>query len=51
LDELGNCPSCGGPVHPAGIEARPGPGAKNLRGDAVSVAMREPRRLLEPIFS
>jgi DNA-binding HxlR family transcriptional regulator len=51
LDAIGNCPSCGGQMHPADIEARPGPGAKNLRTDQVSVAMREPRRLLEPMFS
>jgi DNA-binding HxlR family transcriptional regulator len=51
LDPVGNCPSCGGHVHPTDVEARPGPGAKNLRDDPVSLAMRQPRRLLEPMFS
>ncbi|WP_116949678.1 winged helix-turn-helix transcriptional regulator [Jiangella endophytica] len=46
--EAGRCPSCG-TVRPEDVEVRLGPGAVTSRTDAVSVALREPRRLLEPL--
>jgi DNA-binding HxlR family transcriptional regulator len=48
----GGCPSCGTSPAPAEIEMRPGPGAPRVvRTDPISVALREPRRLLEPLAS
>jgi len=51
LDEGGRCPACGS-VPPAGeLVMRPGPGATPpKRDDAVTLALREPRRLLEPLL-
>lgn len=44
------CVACGRAPGPADIEIRRGPGANpTLRDDPVSVALREPHRLLEPI--
>jgi len=46
----GRCETCGRSPAPADIETRPGPGADpTLRDDLVSVALREPHRLLEPL--
>ena len=46
----GRCETCGRAPAPADIEIRPGPGADpTLRDDAVSVALRQPHRLLEPL--
>jgi hypothetical protein len=46
----GHCAACGRAPGPAEVEARPGPGADpTLRDDPVSVALREPHRLLEPL--
>jgi DNA-binding HxlR family transcriptional regulator len=44
------CTRCGRAPAPADLEVRPGPGADpTLRDDPVSVALREPHRLLEPL--
>ena len=46
----GRCTTCGIPPAPGDIEVRPGPGSDpTVRNDAVSVALREPHRLLEPL--
>ena len=46
----GRCETCGRAPAVADIEIRPGPGADpTLRDDAVSVALRQPHRLLEPL--
>ncbi|MEU6040153.1 MULTISPECIES: winged helix-turn-helix transcriptional regulator [Actinomadura] len=44
----GTCPECACPVPPEEVELRPGPGGY-VRDDPVSLALREPHRLLEPI--
>ncbi|GAA2106126.1 winged helix-turn-helix transcriptional regulator [Actinomadura alba] len=49
LGRFGECPSCGDPVPPQDVEVRPGPGA-GTRDDPVSRALRQPHRLLEPLF-
>ena len=49
LDHTGACPTCETDPPPREIETRPGPGAKPTRDDAVTVALREPRRLLAPL--
>ena len=46
----GRCSTCGTVPSADGVEVRPGPGADpTLRDDPVSVALREPHRLLEPL--
>ena len=46
----GRCRACGRSPEPGDLEVRPGPGADlTLREDAVSVALRQPHRLLEPL--
>jgi DNA-binding HxlR family transcriptional regulator len=46
----GHCTTCGAAPAPGDIEARPGPGADpTVRDDAVSLALRRPHRLLEPV--
>jgi DNA-binding HxlR family transcriptional regulator len=46
----GVCPACGAEPAAAELEMRPGPGATPpLRDDAVTLALREPRRLLTPL--
>jgi DNA-binding HxlR family transcriptional regulator len=46
----GLCEACGVFPPPAQVEMRPGPGADpTVRDDPVSVALREPHRLLEPL--
>lgn len=49
LDAAGRCPDCDVVPAPRDVLTRPGPGADRRRGDAVSVALRSPRRLLEPL--
>ncbi|GLW66315.1 ArsR family transcriptional regulator [Actinomadura rubrobrunea] len=44
----GTCPECGRAVPPEEVELRPGPGG-HRRTDPVSLALREPHRLLRPI--
>ena len=46
----GRCRACGQAPPPADLEIRPGPGADfTVRDDPVSVALREPHRLLTPL--
>ena len=46
----GRCSVCGATPAPGDLEIRPGPGADpTLRDDPVSVALREPHRLLTPL--
>ena len=46
----GRCPTCGPSPAPATSRSRPGPGADpTVRDDAVSLALRTPHRLLEPV--
>jgi DNA-binding HxlR family transcriptional regulator len=50
LDASGACPACAREPEPHEIETRPGPGAgPPLRDDPVSLKLREPHRLLEPL--
>ncbi|HVX45072.1 MAG TPA: helix-turn-helix domain-containing protein [Mycobacteriales bacterium] len=49
LDPAGACPRCGGRIAPGEVEIRTGPGAQFLREDPVSIALRDPHRLLTPI--
>jgi DNA-binding HxlR family transcriptional regulator len=51
LDAGGRCPSCGFAPRPDAVVMRPGPGATTpVRDDAVTLALREPRRLLERLL-
>ncbi|RKQ93256.1 HxlR family transcriptional regulator [Solirubrobacter pauli] len=48
----GACPACAVTPAPADVETRPGPGAPSVRRtDPVSVALRRPHRLLEPVVA
>ena len=50
LTSDGRCSVCGATPPPGDLEIRPGPGADlTLRDDPVSVALREPHRLLTPL--
>jgi DNA-binding HxlR family transcriptional regulator len=50
LAQDGACPACGTAPPPADIETRPGPGTPSVvRTDPISVALRRPHRLLEPL--
>jgi DNA-binding HxlR family transcriptional regulator len=50
LDDAGACPQCGVTPTPEEVETRPGTGRdRPMRDDAVSVALREPHRLLTPL--
>ena len=50
LEPDGRCGACGRAPLPADLEIRPGPGADfTVRDDPVSVALREPHRLLTPL--
>ena len=52
LGSDGRCQSCDRAPAPRDIEVRPGPGADpTLRDDPVSVALRQPHRLLEPLVT
>lgn len=48
LDGPHDCPQCG-PVPLREVEVRPGPGATLSRQDPVSIALRDPHRLLVPV--
>jgi DNA-binding HxlR family transcriptional regulator len=53
LSPAGHCPACGAVPPPAEIEMRAGPGFGTgpvVRDDPVSVALRAPHRLLEPLL-
>ncbi|MET7465482.1 helix-turn-helix domain-containing protein [Nonomuraea sp. NPDC005501] len=50
IDAFSSCTGCGAPhLPPEQVEVRPGPGLEDGRGDPVSVALRAPHRLLEPL--
>jgi DNA-binding HxlR family transcriptional regulator len=50
LGSDGRCEGCGTSPAPAELEIHPGPGADfSVRDDPVSVALREPHRLLTPL--
>jgi DNA-binding HxlR family transcriptional regulator len=49
LDDRGACPRCGVTPDPVDIVTAPRRGRGRLRDDPVSVALRTPHRLLEPI--
>jgi len=49
LDDRGGCPACGMTPDPEGIVITPRRGALRLREDPVTVALRVPHRLLEPV--
>jgi len=51
LDAGGRCPSCGFSPRAGALVMRPGPGATApLREDAVTLALREPRRLMSELL-
>jgi DNA-binding HxlR family transcriptional regulator len=51
LDGAGRCPSCGFAPRAGALVMRPGPGATApKRDDAVTLALRGSRRLLEPLI-
>src|SRR3954447_15086800 len=50
LDPAGSCPTCARSAPPAEIEGCPGPGADRSLTDPVSLALREPHRLLAPLL-
>jgi hypothetical protein len=51
LDAAGRCPSCGFAPRAGALVMRPGPGATTpKRDDAVTLALRGSRRLLEPLI-
>ena len=51
IDAGGRCPACGFAPRAGALVMRPGPGATPpQRGDAVTLALREPRRLLERLL-
>jgi DNA-binding HxlR family transcriptional regulator len=51
LDDTGSCPACG-PTPPAeDIVTQPRRGRPRLRDDAVTLALRAPHRLLEPVVT
>jgi len=49
LDRRGACPECGVTPGPDGVTTAPRKGRKTLRDDAVTVALRRPHRLLQPL--
>jgi DNA-binding HxlR family transcriptional regulator len=49
LDRAGACPECGVVPGPADVVVAPRRGRATVRGDAVTDALRAPRRLLEPL--
>lgn len=51
LETSGLCTTCGSHPGPTELDMRPGPGSTMQRADAISVALRSPHRLLEPIMS
>jgi len=51
LAVTGQCPDCGAIPAAGDVEIRPGPGVRHDRDDPVSVALREPHRLLTPLLT
>jgi DNA-binding HxlR family transcriptional regulator len=51
LDARGNCPACQLTPLPEDILTEPAPGAARRRTDPVALALRQPRRLLDPIHT
>ncbi|MFB4318723.1 winged helix-turn-helix transcriptional regulator [Actinomadura sp. 21ATH] len=51
IDTGGACPACGRVVPLEELEMHPGPGLDPNRDDPVSVALRGPHRLLDPILA
>ena len=52
IDDHGLCPRCGTIPGPADLVTHPGPAARaGDRTDAVSLVLREPRRLLTPLVA
>jgi DNA-binding HxlR family transcriptional regulator len=49
IDVDGTCPSCGREAPLEELEMHPGPGMSSQRDDPISVALRRPHRMLEPI--
>ncbi|MFE3453487.1 winged helix-turn-helix transcriptional regulator [Nonomuraea sp. NPDC059194] len=49
LDQAAHCSACGVRVGLEEVEVRPGPGLETSRADAVSVALHQPHRMLEPL--
>jgi DNA-binding HxlR family transcriptional regulator len=49
LDASGHCAKCGVTPPPEDVVIEPVPGRKRLRDDPVSIALRKPHRLLEPL--
>lgn len=49
LDPTGRCPDCGVTPPPADVISSPDPDRPGRRTDPVSIALRKPQRLLEPI--
>lgn len=49
LDPSGRCPSCRMTPEADAVQMRPGPGIGRKRTDSISMALREPRPLLEPL--
>jgi DNA-binding HxlR family transcriptional regulator len=49
LDRRGVCPNCGLAPEPTDVDVAPREGRETLRDDPVTVALRTPRRLLEPL--
>ncbi|MFL5817799.1 MAG: winged helix-turn-helix transcriptional regulator [Conexibacter sp.] len=49
LDTHGACPACGVTPEPADVTTEPRPGRRSSRDDPVALALRQRRRLLEPL--
>ena len=49
LDRRGVCPECGFAPEPGDVTVAPRTGRKTFRDDPVTIALRAPRRLLEPL--
>lgn len=49
LDQAAHCSACGVRVGLEETEVRPGPGLETSRVDPVSVALRRPHRMLQPL--
>ena len=49
LDRRGVCPKCGLAPEPADVTVAPREGRETFRNDPVTVALRRPQRLLEPL--
>jgi DNA-binding HxlR family transcriptional regulator len=49
IDDSGACPTCGVTPGPEDLTMVTRPGRGTLRDDPVAVALREPRRLLDPL--